>query len=135
MRLVTEFAVQKRIDEENESECPDRLTAVRGLRLPSASFLSRGAGLSHGVRFCHIGDTCRMDFPGIETEQVYPLHQYERDWAFDGRTCKFCGLLEGGPAHIPEPIKRSSFFANSRRGMVGSLGAGRIPSGHSRRLT
>jgi hypothetical protein len=67
-----------------------------------------------------------MNVPDRETEPVYPPHQYECDWAGDGRTCMVCGLLEGGANHTPEPVKGRSYAAPSR-GIPVAFQSGRTP--------
>jgi hypothetical protein len=49
----------------------------------------------------------------LETKRVYPAHRYECDWTGNGRSCTFCGLLEGGPTHSPEALVTSRSFAVS----------------------
>jgi hypothetical protein len=52
-----------------------------------------------------------MNVPDRKADPVYSPHQFQCDWAFDGRTCRVYGLLEDGANHPPEPVKDCSYDA------------------------
>lgn len=54
-----------------------------------------------------------MDVPDRKADPVYSPHQFQCDWAWDGRTCMVCGLLEGGANHSSVPEKNCSCDAAS----------------------